>query len=245
MKGLIKYFGDLDIEMLEFSMIRDFKSSLDRTRASETVRNYIVRLRVVLGYLRDRGSNCLPPEQVPIPKRRDKVPVYLSKEQVSECINSTKRVKNKAIVSLLYASGIRVSELCAMNRGDIHEDCFTIIGKGGKARLCFIDERTKIYLALYLETRIDNNTALFLCDGGTRIKPKTIQDTFISIRKQTGYECHPHTMRHSFATNLLETNTNLYHVSRMLGHAQLSTTQQYLHVVDPDLKKVYAEHHTT
>jgi integrase/recombinase XerD len=244
LRSLISYLGDIDVEFLSFEMVRDWKLWLDTCRSSETVRNYIIKLRVVLVYLQKKNIKALDADLIPVPKRQDKVPSFLSKEEVQLCIDATKRIKNKAIISLLYASGIRVSELCSLNRGDHHNGTFTVVGKGGKARLCFIDERTKELCRAYYRTREDNNPAIFLTDQGKRITPGTIQETFKSIRARTGLNVHPHTLRHSFATNLLQTNTNLYHVSRMLGHAQLSTTQQYLHVVDADLHKVYREHHT-
>lgn len=244
MRAMLVFFGDVHIEKISFQMIRDWKLELEKHRSPETVRNYIIKLRVVLDYLQKQGLPCLPPEQIPVPKRTDTVPVYLTKEQVSLCIEATQRVKNKAIVSLLYASGVRISELCSLDRGQIHDGRFTIVGKGGKARLCFIDERTEYLIGQYLCTRNDNLTPLFLSDADQRITPGVVQETFKTIRKQTGLEVHPHALRHSFATNLLQTNTNLFYVSKMLGHAQLNTTQKYLHTVDWDLQKVYEEHHT-
>lgn len=245
MKALIRYFKDVEIESLTFPVLREWKNELDRTRSPQTVRNYIIRLRVVLAYSEKQGLSVLPVEQLPVPQRRDSVPTFLSKEQVQVCIDSTKRIKNKAIIAMLYASGLRISELCALNRSVWDNDCFTVVGKGGRARMCFYDERAKALYKEYEKTRQDNNAAAFLSDAGTRIKPKTIQDTFITVRKQTGLDVHPHTLRHSFATNLLQSNTNLYHVSRMLGHRQLNTTAQYLHVIDHDLQEVYNKHHTT
>lgn len=244
MRLLIGDFGDIDMTSLTFPMIRDWKIALERTRGPETVRNYIVKLRVVLAYLILRGEHVLSPEQVPVPKRTDKVPSFLSKEQVAQCITVTKRVKNKAIIAFLYASGIRVSELCGLNRGDIHGTRFTVIGKGGYARLCFVDKRANALLKKYLAGRVDNASALFLSDHGTRITPGAIQETFKTVRKQIGLDVHPHTLRHSFASNLLESNTNLYFVSKMLGHRQLNTTAVYLHTVDKNLEAIYKEHHT-
>lgn len=244
MRQLISYFGDIDMASLTFPMIRDWKMSMERTRGPETVRNYIVKLRVVLAYLILRGEHVLSPEQIPVPKRADKVPSFLSKEQVAQCIKVTKRVKNKAIIAFLYASGIRVSELCSLDRGDIHDSRFTVVGKGGHARLCFIDKRAAGLLKRYLSDRDDNNPAIFLSDHGTRITPGAIQETFKTVRKQIGVDVHPHTLRHSFATNLLDTNTNLYHVSQMLGHRQLNTTAQYLHIIDKNLEAIYKKHHT-
>lgn len=245
MRCLILFFGDIEVESLTFPMVRDWKLELDKKRSPVTVRCYIVKLRVVLGYLVNSGLKVLPPKSVPVPKRTDKVPVFLSKEQVTKCIDATRKTKNKAIISLLYASGIRISELCALDRGMLNKGSFTVVGKGGKARLCFYDERTVSLVRLYLETRVDNHPALFLTAAGLRISPGTVQETFKSVKVQTGLEVHPHTMRHSFATNLLESNTNLYHVSQMLGHAQLNTTASYLHVINQDLKEIYKQKHTT
>lgn len=245
LRALLVFFGDVEIESLTFPMIRSWKEELDKCRSSETVRNYIIKLRVVLGYCARNNVPCLRPEQIALPKRVDKVPIYLTKEQVAQLIASTKRIKNKCIISFLYASGLRVSELCSLDRGQIHEDSFTVVGKGGHARLCFLDTRTLELLEAYLRTRDDNNQALFLSDKGTRITAGTIQETFKSVRKTSGIDCHPHSLRHSFATNLLTTNTNLYHVKTMLGHKRLDTTAQYLHVVNHDLKKIYQKHHTT
>lgn len=188
MKALIIHFGDVAIESLSFPMIRDWKEALSKCRSPETVRNYIIKLRVVLDYLQKQGIPVLNPDQIPVPKRQDKVPVFLSADQVAQCIAATRRVKNKAIVSLLYSSGIRISELCALNRGQYHDGCFTVVGKGGKARLCFVDDRTKELCKQYYATRTDNDPAVFLSDSGQRITPGVIQETFKTIRRQTGIQ---------------------------------------------------------
>lgn len=241
---LINFVGDIDISLLTFEMVRQWKHELDQKRCPETVRNYIIKLRVVLAYLKVIKVEALDPAAVAVPKRTDKIPPFLSAEQVAILIDSTNKLKNKCIVSMLYSAGLRISELCAMDRGQIHEKTFTVVGKGGKARLCFIDDRTDTLLRLYLQERTDNERALFLNDAGTRLLPRTVQETFKTIRKRSGIDCHPHSLRHSFATNLLRSNTNLYYVSRFLGHSSLETTKQYLHVVDYDLEKIYREHHT-
>lgn len=244
MRALLVHFGDVPIESLSFIMIRDWKMALDKCRSPETVRNYIVKLRNVLKYCDLLGLPVVSVERIPVPQRTDTVPQFLTKEQVALLIATTRQVKNKCIISFLYACGIRVSELCGLNRGDIHDRCFTVVGKGGKARLCFIDERTEYLLNEYLMTREDNLTPLFLTRAGRRITPGTIQETFKTLRKQVGFECHPHTLRHSFATDLLRNNTNLRYVQAFLGHKSISTTERYTHVVDADLQEIYGDKHT-
>lgn len=243
LRSLKAYFGDIHIEQLTFEMVRKWKIHLDSKCSPATVRNYIIKLRVVLAYLRAQGRTTLDPDLIPVPKRVEKVPEYLTKEQVAVCIVGTKRIKNKAIVSFLYGSGVRISEMCALDRGQIRESRFTVIGKGGKPRLCFVDKRTEKLLGLYLATRTDNHPALFLTDAGARISPGVVQETFKSIRRSTGIEVSPHTLRHSFATDLLKNNANMRYVQAMLGHSSLQTTQVYTHVVDNDLEAVYKAHH--
>jgi site-specific recombinase XerD len=203
LRAFVNYAGDLDIQDISFETVREWKNHLDKTRSPTTVRCYVIKFRVVMKWLRQRGYDVMDSETIPVPKREDKVPVFLTKEQVAQCIKATKRAKNKAIISLLYSYGLRVSELCNLNRGQIRDDgSFTVIGKGGRSRLCFTDQRTIKLIKLYLATRADNHPALFLSESGGRIRPGTIQETFKTIRKQTGLECHPHTLRHSFATDL-------------------------------------------
>ena len=244
LRSLICYFGDVPVQSLDFEKVRNWKLSLDANRSPSTVRNYVIKLRVVLAHLRKKSYDVLDPDLIPVPKRVDKAPDYLTKEEVSRLIASTKRIKNKAIVSLLYASGVRISELCSMDRGSIRENKFTVTGKGGKSRLCFIDDRTRTLLDLYLETREDNNPALFLTDSKERITPGVVQETFKSIRKASGIDkAHPHALRHSFATDLMENGMHIYQLQRLLGHSNIQTTAMYLHVADPQLAEAYRLHH--
>lgn len=252
-RALIKFTGDIDLLQLDFQMVRNWKEHLEKGRSAETVRCYIIKLRVVLGYHRKLGTPCLDPDAIPVPKRTDKVPSFISESQVAKLINSfdiprssrVNRLRNQAIVATLYASGIRVSELCSLNRDSLHDGSFTIVGKGGKARLCFLDERSQTLIKKYLTVRKDSLPALFIsAQTMLRISPATVQIVFRLARNRTGVEAHPHTMRHSFSTNFLRNNGNMRYLQVMLGHSSLETTQMYSHVVDEDLRKIYAEHHT-
>lgn len=258
MKALVRFTGDVEMQTLDFETVRRWKIDLEKTRSDLTVRNYIVRLRVVLQYLHVRRIPCLPVSQVPVPQVADKIPDFITEQEVAKLILSTSkpikgykiqnRLKNSAIIAVLYASGIRVSELCAMNISDIKPDgSFTVMGKGKKARLCFLDDRAITLINIYLQERDDNNIALFVsCSNGKRITPGNVQEVFRLARKKAGFTVpiHPHTMRHSFATNLLRNNANIRYVQAMLGHRSLETTMSYTHVTDIDLQGVYKKHHT-
>ena len=254
-KSLVGFLGDIQVSELDFPAVRKWKAQLDKGRCPATVRTYILALRVVLRHTNGIGEKTLDPDVVGIPQRSDTVPEYISPEDVARLIRAcdmscgvkVNKKRNKAIISMLYGSGLRVSELCNLDRMQIKGDTFTVIGKGGRARLCFMDERTIRLLNHYLEARKDNHAALFINNQSMqRITPGTVQEVFKNVRKKAGFtiNIHPHTMRHSFATNLLQTNCNLFHVQKFLGHSSLDTTKQYLHVVDAELKTVYARHHT-
>lgn len=259
MKSFVGFVGDITLSNVTFQMVRDWKEHLESYRAQNTVRNYIVRLRVVLGYMKIRGYKVLDPEAVGIPKRQTTVVDFITEDDVTRLIEATfipisgyrkiNRYRNRALISLLYASGVRVSELCGMNISDINmTDCtFTVIGKGNKPRLCFFDERTRRYLHDYLALRSDHNPALFLSDQTqARIKAGVVQVIFRLVRVKAGFTrpIHPHTMRHSYATNLLRNNTNLVYVRDFLGHSSVQTTEMYTHVVNEDLRRIYNEKHT-
>jgi site-specific recombinase XerD len=254
MKQMVRFFGDMDIEQLTFADVRNWKISLEARRSPETVRNYIIKLRVVLAYLNAQGLSVLSPDTIPVPKRTDKVPTYISSEEVAELIEACEcargcrinTARNRAMISLLYASGIRISELCSLNRASIRDDSFTIVGKGGKARLCFVDRRTALLLHAYERLRTDNQASLFVSNETfNRLTPAVAQEVFKNVTRRAGMtKVTPHTMRHSFATNLLKNNMNMRYVQELLGHASLETTQMYTHVVNEDLKAVYNLCHT-
>lgn len=258
MKALINFMGDVEVSEITFDNVRKWKEHLSRNRGQNTVRGYIIKLRVVLNHLRLRGYDVLNPDLIGVPKKAEKVVDFITPSEVErliECVfkaqagyPTLRRFRNRAIVSFLYASGVRVSELVSLDRLSIQEDgTFTIIGKGDKVRLCFLDQRTLQFLNEYLNLRQDKEHALFVSElTGKRISKDTVQEIFRNAKTKAGFEkpVHPHTLRHSFATNLLRNNTNLVYVRDFLGHKSVQTTEMYTHVVNEDLKRIYAEKHT-
>lgn len=269
-KNLIAFIGqDIPMRELDFETVRKWKLHMEKLgRSQQTIRGYLIKLRNVLSYLRSRGENVLDPALVRLGRKVDTVPQVCTPVEVQLLINSTKKLRNKALISLLYSTGLRVSECCGLDRMHVKADYFTVIGKGGKSRLCFIDERTRKLLDEYLEERQngrvtywdqrgkktsrvrnvvngDNNPALFISDDRQRITPGTIQHIFKAIRVKAGLDnVHPHTMRHSYATNLLMHGCDIYTISKLLGHSSIETTAQYLHVFSPQLKEAFEKFHT-
>lgn len=256
-KRLIEFFGDIDICSLKMVAVRDWKLWLDKgNRGPATVRGYIICLRVVLNYLNENGFCALNTKTIPVPKRPQKIPEFISPVEVAKLIicagkpirgySVCNRLRNQAVISLLYASGIRVSELISLDRNSINDGTFTVVGKGGKARLCFVDERSEMLIRNYLSARTDTHKALFVANQTNgRITTNTIQAMFRGLCERAGIEAvHPHVLRHSFATNLLRNNTNMRYVQEMLGHSSLQTTQMYTHVVNEDLRRIYTQYHS-
>lgn len=259
MKSLIAYIGDIPIENLTFDQIRKWKTELERARSQNTVRGYIIKLRVVLTHMKRSGLGVIDPDLVGIPKKVNTVVDFLTEQEVTSLIEVAlkpvsgyslfNRQRNAALLSLLYASGIRVSELRQLDRSNINwqDLTFTVIGKGNKPRLCFLDGRAASYIRKYLSMREDLHPALFTSDKtGDRISVSIIQQIFRNLGKKAEMTkpLHPHIMRHSYATNLLRNNTNLLYVRDFLGHESIQTTEMYTHVVNEDLRKIYMEKHT-
>ncbi len=241
--------GDCELSKITLEMVARFKTELKtygRHRCDNTVRNYICNLRMVLKYWKLRGEPCLDYELIPAPKREPVIPSYLSADEVQKIIDSTDIVRTKFIISILYASGIRVSELVQLNRDTIQDGMFTVIGKGRKPRIAFLDARSSFYLEKYLSTRKDRLDALIITKDGTRASASTIQLIVRNAAERAGIEkkVTPHTLRHSFATNYISNNGNIRHLADMLGHASLNTTAHYTHIVNNDLRREYAKFHT-
>lgn len=246
-RHFLAYISDKPIKDVTIADIRHWREHMSKGRKPNSVRIYVIRLRAVIRYLNIRGIECIDVRLIPVPEREATVPVYLTEAEVNAMIESAYSVRNAFVISLLYSSGIRLSELIALNQGQIVDRRFTVIGKGRKPRLCFIDERTERLMDEYLESRQDHNSALVVSvENKQRMTPTNIQLLVRNSATRAGItkKVTPHTLRHSFATNFLRNNGNMRYLSAMLGHASLDTTMMYAHVVDADLQKQYEKYHT-
>lgn len=246
-RTLIKTIGNGDISQLTLHDIAKWKTEMLKRKGQNAFRNDIIRLRMVLKYLEVREIECLKSNLVPVPKRIDTIPTFLEPEEVELMLSHTTRIRNRFIISLLYSSGIRLSELLCLNKDQIRNRRFTVVGKGGKARLCFIDERTEQYMNTYLKNRNDHCSALVISyTNQQRMTATNVQLLVKNAAKRAGISKHvtPHTLRHSFATNFLQNNGNLRYCQEMMGHASIETTMHYSHVTNIDLEAQYRKFHT-
>ena len=246
-RQLVQFLGDKDMAEITIDDVARWEKWLNKSRCLNTVRNYITRLRVVADYMALLGLPSIKAALIPIPRREATVPAFLTPSEVEAMIACSYSLRNAFTISLLYSSGIRLSELIQLNRGQIVDRQFTVIGKGNKPRLCFIDERTEHLMEHYLRTREDRADALIIsAQNKARMTPTNVQLLIRNSATRAGItkKVTPHTLRHSFATNFLRNNGNMRYLSTMLGHASLDTTMMYAHVVDNDLKDQYKKYHT-
>lgn len=243
----LHFVEDKQVDELTLQDIMQWREEISKARQPNSVRNYILRLRVVLGYLNIRRVECLDARLIPVPKRTATVPVFLTEAEVDAMIACAYNLRNAFVISLLYSSGIRLSELIQLNRGQIVDRRFTVIGKGRKPRLCFIDRRTENLMEQYLKTRADHSDALVVSfENKARMTESNVQLLVRNSAARAGItkKVTPHTLRHSFATNFLKNNGNMRYLATLLGHSSMDTTMMYAHVVDADLQKQYEKYHS-
>lgn len=266
---------DHDLKPSEITpeLLRKYRLKLNRyevdpvkhTRLTPTTQGYyLIALRGFLKYLAQRGIDSLDPALVELPKTHRPQVTFLHYDEVQALLDQIDTetepgLRDRAIIELLFSGGLRVSELCGLNRKDINLDRreFVVRGKGSKDRPIFIDESAAEWVKNYLCVRHDSLDPLFLnysrnegeasTDGNfRRLTPRSIQRIIEKYALRAGITKHvtPHTLRHSFATDLLMNGADLRSVQSLLGHSNISTTQIYTHITDTHLKEVHEKFHT-
>lgn len=249
-----KYFNNVDITTINAQDVREFYAHLLTWQKPDTARGNILCFRAVIGYLNKSGvKTSVDQEHIKVPKREKREIQYLTEPEVEEFINvvgqkvrgysEANRLRNIAICKLLYTTGIRVGELCALNRNSIRDRQFTVIGKSKSPRVCFITSDTEKAIGEYLEIREDNNSALFVASQtGRRITPGGVRIVFKNACDRSDFSgIHPHTLRHSFATKLLDKEVDLRYIADLMGHESLDTTRLYTHFTNPKLRRIYEQ----
>jgi integrase/recombinase XerD len=179
------------------------------------------------------------------PKLQTVIPTVLSEEEVVRLLNGAEDKLDLAILEFLYATGIRVSELCSLNLVDVDNATVRVKGKGGKERLVPIAERTVFVLDTYLATRKGGSSALFVTPKGKRVSRQFVWNLVKSAADLAHIEKNisPHTLRHSYATHLLENGADLRIIQELLGHSSISTTDRYTHISGKHLREAFDKYH--
>lgn len=263
---------DLKPSDINAELIRKYRLKLNRYVSPKDGDNlqtitqayHLIALRGFLKYLVRREIKSLDPSAIDLPHVVRKQVTFLHFDEVEDMLNqidtSTESgLRDRAIIELLYSGGLRVSELINLNRDSINLERreFVVRGKGQKDRPIFISEAAADRIAEYLGARTDSLPALFLNNSKNqqsvdtsgnfrRLTPRSVERIVEKYARMAGITKHvsPHTLRHSFATDLLMNGADLRSVQSLLGHADVSTTQIYTHVTDAHLREIHEKFHS-
>jgi site-specific recombinase XerD len=263
-----------DIEMELVRKYRLYLNRLENTKTGENMKkntqNYhSIALRSFLKYLAKRDIKTLAAEKIELAKQPERQIEFLEGSELEKILEApilNKKnlinLRDKAILELLFSTGLRVSELAKLKKEDINlkKDEFSVRGKGSKIRVVFLSNQAKYWLQEYLNKRTDISPYLFIAhdpasanaSAGKRanqndipLTSRSIERIVVKYAKIAGItkKITPHTLRHSFATDLLKNGADIRSVQAMLGHSSITTTQIYTHLTDKHLKETYQKYH--
>lgn len=274
LKRFLEFAGDINPEKIDLALIRKYRLYLSHYGGSQTsgqkkslkrvTQNYfMIALRAFLRYLARQDITSLSPEKVELGEneaRPLKILEANSLRSLLEAPDTSKidGIRDRAILETLFSTGLRVSELANLNRDTINLERreFSIVGKGGKERIVFLSDSAVDWLEKFLAFRKDTFKPLFIRFQGTvdptengasmRLTPRSIErivEKFV-LKLGLSIKATPHTLRHSFATDLLINGADIRSVQEMLGHSSIQTTQIYTHVTNAHLKDVHKAFHS-
>ena len=271
LERFIEFSGDITVDKITSEQVRRFRLWLNRHSNNNdqslsliTQSYHLIALRGFLTYLSRRDIQSLSADKIILPRTTRKQVTFLHYDEVSSLLSqidldTEAGLRDRAIIELLFSSGLRVSELVNLNRDHINLNRreFMVRGKGQKDRPVFVSKGAAERVSDYLASRHDSLVPLFISysrfTGQTdtsgdyrRLQSRSIQRMVSHYAKMAGITKHvsPHTLRHSFATDLLMNGADLRSVQAMLGHSNISTTQVYTHVTDQHLKDVFEKFHS-
>lgn len=256
-------------EQINKLLVHQFRLHLNRlpARTADTIKkntqNYhLIALRTFLKYLIKNDVKTLEPEKIELAKQMPRQVEFLEGKDLEKILEAPMQqnqdthhqLRDKALLETLFSTGLRVSELSKLKIEDINlaKPEFTVRGKGSKVRLVFLSDTARHWLKKYLDNRHDPNPYLFIglskinaSDSDKPITPRSVERLVTRYAKLAGImkKVTPHTLRHSYATDLLLNGADIRSVQAMLGHSSITTTQVYTHITDNQLRDVYQAFH--
>jgi integrase/recombinase XerC len=248
----LQNWSDLDSEH-----IRTFTSAAYRKGlGARSLQRRLSAARMFYRYLlREKHVTKNPVDSVSAPKAKKRLPGNLDADRMARLLEIPGEGplidRDRAILELLYSSGLRLAELVDLNCGDVdlRDATVRVTGKGNKDRIVPVGRKALQAIAAWHKSRSqmagDDETALFVSNRGTRLSPRSVQARVKQWAKQQGIDSnvYPHLFRHSFATHLLESSHDLRGVQELLGHSNISTTQVYTHLDFQHLAQIYDQTH--
>lgn len=244
----------LTVDLIDIFIVRSFLGVLsEHGLARKSMARKLAALRSFFKFLCHKEIlQNNPVQRVASPKLGRKLPHFLYLDQIEGLLGAPDGTdllgcRDKVILELLYGSGLRVSELVGLNREnlDLDSGLIRVLGKGSKERVVPVTHYAIAAIKSYLEMRPDNNQALLLNYQGTRLSERSVRRILDKLVARISLEqhVHPHMLRHSFATHLLDGGADLRSVQELLGHKKLSSTQIYTHLTRERLKEVFSQAH--
>lgn len=271
LRRFVDWFGDKNPTKITAEDVRKYRLWLNRLidahgePLKKNTQNYhLIALRAFLKYLSKRDIKTLSAEKIELMKMPDREVSFVEGGDLNRLMEAplnapqhseVMKLRDKAILELLFSTGLRVSELAGLKKENVNlkKDEFTVTGKGRKSRVVFLSEQAKFWIKKYLEARKDINPFLFVShdkrtgkkDGEEPLTPRSIQRIVQKYALAAGITktVTPHTLRHSYATDLLQNGADIRSVQTMLGHSSITTTQIYTHITDKELRNTYKKYH--
>ncbi len=272
LQRFVDWAKDPSVEQVNQEMVHQFRLYLNRLGARESgtmkksTQNYhLIALRSFLKYLVKRDVKAMAPEKIELAKQGSRDVAFLDASDLQRLLETPEKMdiaailkaRDRAILELFFSTGMRVSELASLKREHLNlkRDEFTVRGKGDKTRIVFLSNQAKFAIKNYLDLREDDDSPyLFIRHDRAAseskehgpLTPRSIERMVhqYSIAAGIPKKVTPHTLRHSFATDLLMNGADLRSVQSMLGHQSITTTQIYTHITNQQLKDVHQAFHS-
>ncbi len=260
-----KTFEDLDLQIIRrYRIFLVNKTDEKGIPIKKVTQNYyVIALRSFLKYLIKNDYKTVEPAKLELPKTESRSLKFLDREHIEKLVTAPdtgteEGMRDRAILELLFSTGLRVSELVKLNHDELNFERreFGIIGKGGRARVVFLSDRAIDWIQRYLSVRSDGYRPLFIRYSGLVSKENDGEKMRLTVRSvqrivkkyvkaaRIPVDASVHTLRHSFATDLLSNGADLRSVQEMLGHKNIATTQIYTHVTNKQLRDVHKSFHS-
>jgi len=256
LEQLFDFLGETDLAMADHQTLRQYVGHLVKLKVRKSsIARKLSAIRSFFKYLNRAGLlQNNPARLIATPRQEKRLPAVLTVDDALRLMEAPGKgdvteLRDRAVLETLYSTGIRASELTGMNREDIsrHDRLIRIRGKGRKERIVPVGDKALDAIDAYLRQRTTSGepAAVFIGPSGKRLTARTVQRILENYRKELGLtsKASPHTLRHSFATHLLESGADLRSLQELLGHASLSTTQRYTHLNIDLLMETYDKAH--
>ena len=260
--------GVVSVKKIDLELIKKWRLVLHRRGlGNKTMNYYMIAIRSFLKYLSKTDVESLAPEKIELSDTPERAIAFLEPQELERIRGAfgeknILELRNRAILEILFSTGVRVSELTGLNRDQVnlgHEE-FSVDGKGGKRRVVFLSDEAKEWVEKYLKARHDKDKALFikdskpdaeelgskeLAESGGRLTSRQVERIVAEAAKRAGIvkKVTPHVLRHSFATDILRAGADLRSVQSLLGHSSITTTQVYTHITDKHLHEIHKKFH--